>query len=180
MAAYTTEEMLEQLLGFLPPRYVYFEDVLAGVAAQMSAVHEKAIASMEDTTVTGAEDVWLDLVAHNRGTDRASGESNNVLKERIWNVEDALTKDAIESRVNVLLAPYSVTCEVIEYFTDTMRFVGRAYVGEARLRKKKGFTVKVPLVGSSYTHSVYPLICNEVNAIKAGGIPWHLLIDPDM
>lgn len=178
--AYTTEQMLTEIKKYLPEKYVYFEDVLAGIAAQMATAHSVGIEAMDDTTITNAAGVWLDLVAHNYGLDRASGEDDTTLKYRIRNVEDALTKEAIENAVNAILATYSETCEVIEYFSDSMRFIGRAYIGETRLRGGKGFTVRVPLIGSSYTHAVYGIIVSEVSRIKAAGVPWKLLIDPDM
>lgn len=107
--ARSTAVLLEQLLRFLPPQYRAASDILGGLAAQLAQVEASGDDLVLATTIDGAEDEWLTLLARGYGVRRGSSESDDTVRERIRVVDDALTRPAILDAVNALLAPYTAT-----------------------------------------------------------------------
>jgi hypothetical protein len=75
---------------------------------------------LEATYILTAEDIWLDQHARDRGTFRQSGESDDVLRDRLRTVEDAVTPPALKAAVDSVLAAAGVagTCALVELRRD--------------------------------------------------------------
>lgn len=63
---------------------------------------------------TGGRDADLDMIAWERGITRASGESDESLRERVSSLPDVVTPNAIKRTVNRALAPYNLRGEALD------------------------------------------------------------------
>ncbi len=181
----TTDELVDELLRFLPERFAGCRELLAPVAGQLA--HVLAVAELdfiEHTTVTGARGPWLTLLARGYGIRRATGELDASVRLRLRFVEDAQTKPAIEGAVNALLAPYtSSTCELVEHWADGVACdaseVEAAFIVDVSelYGARLAFTLIVPLVADDPTHPVYNTIAAEVGRLKAAGVRWWMILE---
>ena len=124
MAVRTIDDMLAQLLRFLPDQYAAASDALSGLAAQMVQAEQAGEDLVLSTTVGAAAGKWLTLMAGGYGVYRQAGESDASLRIRLRRVEDRVTRPAILAVVNALLSAYTATQAVMyEHFASGF-FVG--------------------------------------------------------
>lgn len=218
--ARTTQELLERLLAFLPPQYQTSEPLLAGVADALQAAEGAADELLQvlpfgpylailpggaPLSLVGASGIWLDLHASGYGLLRAPGETDDQLRTRLRNVEDAVTRPAILAAVNTLLEPFSVAAMMVEWWEEPYLDVlepipGGLYLDSAFLSGGPNtFILIVPQVGLGYGVSqdphldietwldsmflgddrqdpVYAAIVAEVERLRAAGVRWRLYI----
>lgn len=218
-----TQALLERLLSFLPPDYEGAEALLAGAAAAMREA-ELAGDSLADVlpfgatvivlpngdTVgySGASGIWLDLHAAGYGLARAPGETDDLLRARLREVADRVTREAILASVNVLLAPFGASAIMLEWFEEPYLDVAEPIPSGMYLDSTflsggpNSFLILVPVVGLGYSVSgdphldvdayldsmfagtdiqdpVYAAIIALVETLRAAGIQWRLVIgDP--
>lgn len=153
----TTADLLAQLERFLPPRYAALRPVLAGIAAQLAL----ADATWEDfataSTVGGASDEWLTLLARGYGIDRSQDETDGSVRGRIRNPVPLVTPAAILAGVNDLLEAYTATpARLVETLRAPGGLTGEpdettAFVLDlSRFGAWNHFTVIVPRVGTPW------------------------------
>ncbi|MCI0346891.1 MAG: hypothetical protein L0221_15845 [Chloroflexi bacterium] len=197
--ARTTAELLAQLERFLPPRYSAYRPVLAGVAAALQAAEAAGAGLAEAVTVEGATGAFLTLLARGYGVTPATGESEDSIRYRLRNAEEQVTRDAILTAVNALLAEFTVDEATIlepwdEGFADVDAWSDSTILADQPL----SFVLVCPLVGDeelggTYAdidyldgdawagdgtqHPVYAAIVVLVERLRAAGISWWLHID---
>lgn len=204
MTAPTTAQALAQIRRYLPEEYEVWEPVLAGMAAQaedVGAVRDDAVGAV---TIGGADDEWLTLLAHGYGVERTEAETDAGLRIRLRNVEEKVTKNAIKTVVDAVLADAGSTpCRVAEWWEeDQSMWLGSSYLGQPTQIGDwyNVFAVYVPLVGdhpgiapflgndaylggdfylggTPILSEVYSAIIDEVNRVRASGFRWWLFID---
>lgn len=178
----TVSDYIEQLKAYLPGLFSARDELLAIFAGAMVEVLSRAetLASLVDIgTSTG---IWLTLLARSYGIERATNEPDAALRERIRNLDEALTVQSIEDAVNALLDPYTATLAyIVEHWSSgpvldieedpPLSFV----VGSTTLWDDYlGFTLYVPDLGDE--HEVYAAIYAEVERIRAAGTRWRMVI----
>ncbi len=180
--ALTTEEALQQLLRLLPVRYQASSAVLAVYAAIFAKVLQVTeLDVIPSTTVGGAEGQWLTLLAGGYGITRATGESDENVRERIRSVADALTVDAIEDAVDALMAELTaVESILVEHWHAQLVFdtedlewaliCDHSYLFD----QHHAFTVIVPDFGD-FPEGVYPTLVAEIERLRAAGVRAFLL-----
>lgn len=200
MSVRTSAAILTELLKFIPASVRAASPILAGWAAAANLA-EQASSDLADNLLYGnAEDEWLDLLAAGAGLSRAPQETNISLRARLRVAPDALTRPAILAAVNALLLPLTATQAImvewyegpyldVDYLDDPHMPIsagpntfclivppvgdvadGAAFLGEAYL-DDEGYA------GSAGNHTIYGSIYSTVEAMRAAGIRWSLVID---
>ena len=139
--ARTTQELLERLLAFLPPQYQTSEPLLAGVADALQAAEGAADELLQvlpfgpylailpggaPLSLVGASGIWLDLHASGYGLLRAPGETDDQLRTRLRNVEDAVTRPAILAAVKDANTYTDIEMDTLRYLRDHYKWAGEA------------------------------------------------------
>ncbi len=197
--ARTTADLLEQLMRWLPPGMAPYRPVLGGYAAAARAAEVAGEAAVDAATLGGAVAQWLDLHARGYGVERADGETDAQLVERLRNPEDMLTRSAILAAADRLLADYTDVAAVMIENWDGTHLDLDLYLDIACLVPQKAFALVVPLVGDPVTgasfadsdyadgetyagsgveHPVYAVLLREIHRLRAAGVSWWLVIDP--
>lgn len=179
---WTTDQVLDEMLRGLPPRYAAAREVLAVYAAPLAHVMNVLESDFSPSvTVAAAKGVWLTLLAKGYGIYRADAEQDAALRARLRNFEDAQTVASIEAAVDALLALYAGgTCELVEHWAvagacddeDRPCICDVSYLYDAH----NAFTLIVPLVAGDAAHPVYPAIVAEVERLRAAGVRWWLAL----
>lgn len=173
-----TATLLAQLLRFLPPGYAASEALLGGLAEQYAQVEQLGDELVGSVTVEGAEGKWLTLLARGYGIYRRDGESDESVRERLREVEDAVTPTAILIAVNRLLAPYTATeAELLEHwdygFFADVDFADQPDDETRVLDQHLAFTLLVPHLTASGTtlghFAVAPADATDPDAAFADG-----------
>jgi hypothetical protein len=76
---------------------------LYGFGEIFEAIHDLATEYLEGIFLSTAAGRWLDQHARDRDTTRRDGESDDVLRERLRQVEDAITDPALQAGINAIL-----------------------------------------------------------------------------
>jgi len=180
----TTDDLLAEMLRNMPPRYAASSAVVSAYAAQLARVVDVSRVDLLPTTRIGsASGPWLTLLASDAGVRRSSGEADEDLQARVRQFEDALTPAAITAAVDKLLAPFSVVSTLIEHWANRKALsqsdTSRAAICNVSIfyGRVPGFTLFCPLIGGDPTLPVYSAIVDEVNRLKATGVPWTLILE---
>lgn len=170
--ARSIDTILAGYLASVSTGFWTLEPVFAGLAAQVHLLELTGELLVAGGLVGGADDIWLTLLAHGDGIDRATGETDADLRLRMRQPEKQVTPTAIEDRVNDLLA--SGTCQVIEHFAAWGQVIDVDFTCDvsAIYDRRPGFTVIVPDGLDNY-----PTLYAEVLRIKAAGVPAWLVIE---
>lgn len=199
--ARTTDELLAQIERLLPAQYRPLRPHLGGLAAMYRCCEQLGDAFKLSATVAGAESIWLSLLAHGQGIDRATDETDASLRERVRSPEDKLTPISILAVVNALLAPYTaVEAQLFEHWNSAAWCDDDAYADQDVLYDQHNtFTLVLPCVGvfntgdafcdddayaddcyigqGSGEHPVYAAIISAVNKCRAAGVRWWMVIE---
>jgi hypothetical protein len=169
------------------PRWMFSEtsnpqELIAAFAKQFGATWDQLDTWVDQIYILQAFGLWLDQHAKDHGTRRQSTESDAVLQERLRNVEEQVTKAALISAVNNILASAGVsgTCDILELRRDHAYFhpIGnahRAFFSRGRRMASSGsrvIIVQLPYgVSSGGTYAgTYAAILEALDRIKAAGI----------
>lgn len=198
--AYNVEQLLEVLKLHLPPRYEAVEPVLAGFAAALALASETSEALQQAATVEGGEGKWLTLLAKGYGVRRATDETDESVRLRLQNVEDAVTRTSILSAVNQLLAAYTdEQATMVEWFdSDGAFYLDSSYLDTDRiLGEWHTFYLFLPFIGDNdwgdfylddgflddaflgggAGHPVYASIIATVERLRAAGTRWLIIFN---
>lgn len=198
--ARSVAELLAQAERWLPDRFQAAREVTAAVAAVLQLGETAGDDLSSAGTFGGASGIWLDLHARTHGLFRATAEADGVLRARLRNVEERLTRQAILDAVDAILAEVtSETATMVEWFEpDGAFYADDGYLDTTRLLGEwNTFYLFVPLLGDtgwgdlyvdvSYlddeylgggtTDDVYAAIISEVERLRAAGIRWLLIME---
>lgn len=199
--ARTTDALLAQLERLLPAQYRPLRPHLAGLAAMFRRCEQLGDDLKTAATVGGATSIWLTMLAHGQGIDRATDEPDASLRDRVRNPEDKLTPIAILAAVNALLAPYTSTqAQLLEHWSAAAYCDDDAYADQAVIYDQhNAFTLVLPSIGEFNTgdafcdddayaddcylghgdgeHAVYAAIVSAVNKARAHGVRWWMVIE---
>lgn len=109
------QELLNFGVGALPDWIAPNDPILTAAAKQMGGARAFSDYLFKQTLITTADGPtsttpdWLNQHARDRGTSRQAGESNDALATRLRVVPDALTRGAILTAVNAVLASSGVS-----------------------------------------------------------------------
>lgn len=109
MATPTTDDLVAQVLAFLPEAYQPLKPILSAGAASAAEVLAAGEANASGASVGGAEGIWLDLLARGYGLRRRTGEEDALLRLRLRAPEGKLTRGSIQAAVDRILTHYNVT-----------------------------------------------------------------------
>jgi hypothetical protein len=200
--ARSVDELLAQLLRFLPPNYCGAEELLSGLAASLARAEVAYAELAELGLIGGASDKWLTLHGHGLGVLRATGESDTSLRKRIRSVDDQVTPAAIKALVDGLIEPDE--CRLVEWWDEPYLDVeltdeGGCWLDTCLLSGgPNSFLVVIPEQGSPFTvggyvdadlwldsahlagdlePAVYSAIVNLVERARAAGTFWRLVLE---
>jgi len=175
MAARTTDEILDQILRLLPPRYAAMEPVLAGGAAGLAEAEAFVAELVDASTIEGAEGVFLRLRARGFGVYPQGDETDASIRRRIRVVNDQVTKPAILSAMDLILADYTNKTSHILERKDGVILDDVSAVDEARLVGWNQFHVVLPIIGDEYTGEVVldDWVALDDLVAMGGGDGWH-------
>jgi len=199
--ARSTATLLEQLERFLPPEYEGLRPVLAGMAAAMAEAESAGDDLVDEVTVSGADGIWLQLLAKGYGLSKGYGESDAELRARLQSPEDQLTREAILAVVNDLLSTYTATeASMVEWFEGPAVDVDAWCDLSTIVDPSNRFVLELPLVGdfphlgaaidldayadvdawlgTGIEHPIYATIWAAVDRLRAAGVQWCLFVDP--
>jgi hypothetical protein len=115
--ARTVEQLEDALLQFLPSQYERMTDLLVAIPGAFHLALQQDDDLLETSTIAGASDIWLTLLAKGYGVDRATGEPDPSLRSRLRAADGSTTRPALLEAVDRLIAPYTDTpSEMIEWF----------------------------------------------------------------
>lgn len=200
-SARSTDELLEQLMRFLPPDYCGAEDLLAAFAA---ALHEAEVAygTLAGAALFGgAAGKWLTLHGHGHGVLRATGETDELLRLRMRSVADQLTPVAIKALVDSVIEPDE--CRIVEWWDGPYADYegdGGAWADWSETWASGGpnsFLVVLPsqgdftsgdyadadawadssFAGGDLEPAVYATLINLVQRARAAGVFWRLVLE---
>lgn len=202
--ARSTDQVLAQFERFVPPGLKPLRAVLAGWAAMMAAAEAAGDTLVTRVTLGGADGIWATLLARGYGIERADGEADASLIGRVRTPELALTKARLIEAANNILAPYTSESVILvehwaagEYYDDDAYFDQAIYFDQ-----HNAFTLVVPQIGDlpygddfyddddyfdddafygdgGGDPAVYAAILSEIDRLRASGVRWYLLVDPD-
>lgn len=135
MSVPTTDDLVAQVLAFLPEAYQPLKPILAAGAAAAAEVLAAGEADASGSSVGGADGIWLDLLARGYGLRRRTGEDDTLLRGRLRAPEAKITRAAIQGAVDRILAHYEVVGTAREWwrggFLGVDAFAGvSAYAGQ--------------------------------------------------
>lgn len=196
-AGRSTPDLLEQLQRFLPPSFCGATPLLGGFAAAQAEAEAAVDLLRPQATLGCATDIWLTLQAHGYGVLRASGESDGSLRGRLRRVDDLVTRVALKSLVDELIAPDE--CQIIEWFEtpyldndawlDSMLVSGGPHSFLVVISDQgagfdhvgafvdSDFWLDSAFIGEAVEPAVYAAIINQVERARAAGTFWRLVID---
>jgi len=190
------EAYLQDLLRWLPPDFESMIEVLGGPARAMARVRGSAEALRLLTRVETGEGIWLTLHARGLGVNRATDEADAVLRRRIRQVADAVTKPAILDAVNdALSAVTGETATLTQWYegpslaldgTDVDPVLGGGgapfhldNIDQAVLAGGPStFYITAPRLSGAFTEAIYFTIIAIVEKKKKAGARWALVIPP--
>lgn len=202
--ARTADELLVQVLRFVPPEFRALASLLAARMAQLGAGEQAGEDLVEAGRLGSAEDIWLTVLARSFGAERGTDESDDALRARARRPADRLTPKAVLDATNAALARYgSGDAILIEHFSAGIFMDQDAYADNSEMFDQHlGFTLRVPLLGElpgvggyadhdfvdvdawagsgGAPHPVYAEILAAVEVLRAAGTRWWLLVDPDL
>ena len=174
--------------------------IIGGQAASMQAVEALGNDLAAETTITGADGLYLDLLARGRNIQRSSGETDDGLRARCRLFDLGITKANITAAANAILAEYTTSLAyTIEGWDDGFADVDCWADTTLLCDPGQFFVLSCPLVGvalaagtyadtdyldSSYLgdgveHPVYAAIIPVVDRLRASGVHWRLYIRPE-
>jgi hypothetical protein len=183
--AYTTEQLLAQLLRYLPEGYQALVPHIAGLAAAAAGATETADDAADSVTIAGASGQWLTLMAKGYGVEKVENENDPSLRQRLRYVERRLTIGSIEAAVNAILDTVGASdCRVADWWEDDVSCwfwdasssvtAGASYFDEASLGDYwLVFTVFVPMIGN------HPGIGSYLGDIDDASEGWDNYLDID-
>lgn len=203
MSARTVEEVGDELARFMPGLISGpAAPLLGGYAASMQGAEVLSVEASAQTTIGGASDIWLDLIARGQNQVRQDGESDAALRSRLQHPAGAVTVSNIESAVNAILDGAGLAhCRIIEWF-DAPYLSQNCWLDRVLISGgRSSFVVVVPvetetlalayldlaayldldafvgvMVSDSSTSAAYAAIVAIVNTLRAAGVRWALYL----
>lgn len=195
----STAEIAAQGVAVLPPWALPLAPVIGGLAAELALVESTGADFANSSTVGGAGGIWLTLLAHGYGVDRATGEADASLQIRLRAPEDQATRPAILAAVNAALAPYTADeATMLEFWDDGFADIDAWADRSVLCDRYNSFVLLLPLVGTALfggtfadvdfadrdayagadgEDPIYEAIRSLVNRLRAAGIRWWMHIE---
>lgn len=169
------------------PRWMFSDDansqeVLAAFAKQLGKTWEQVDAWVDQIYITRAFGFFLDQHAIDRGTRRRYQEPDVLLSQRIRTYEDAVTKPALQSTADALLAAAGLgTAHIVELRMDKA-FLGtqgaaephpgrgRTYLSRGYRMSTTGENALVIILPYGTSDATAAAVAEAVRQKKAGGI----------
>lgn len=199
--ARTVDELLARLLQFLPTQYASMADLLVAIPGAFALVESKLEEFVTASSIEGASDIWLTLMAAGYGVERSTAEADETLRTRLRNVEGSTTPGAILDLVNAMVATHGVTAELVEWWEGPFLSVPGDDGAWANSSYASGgpssFTIRIPQIGVLATGDsfldlcfldndafagadgedpIYAAILAEVERKRPAGVRWALII----
>lgn len=144
MALNASQELLYKWLKSSLPSWAFttsLGEAWESIAVVFDAVRTLGYSWARSTFILEAQGSWLDLLARDWGTARRLGESDDSLRDRLRNPEDAVTEPALEAGADGILAAMGTAtgAKIVSLRMDCARFVTYAATGRKDSYLSRGY-----------------------------------------